>query len=62
MKHGDKQHKEAWIKHVANTLGFDALPQDVLCKVEIMYERGWTAPEAIENIKKFLNIVPNDKA
>lgn len=22
MKHGEKQHKEAWIKYVANKLGF----------------------------------------
>jgi hypothetical protein len=54
MKHGDKDHKDAWIKYVANKLGFENMPHDMLPQAETLYERGWTAPETIEHFLRYL--------
>jgi hypothetical protein len=48
----DKDHKAAWIKYVANKLGFENMPHDMRPQAEILYERGWTAPETIEHFKE----------
>lgn len=56
----EEENKKQWLSYVATTLAFEEMPDDVATIAERLYERGYRAYQAVEYIKRYLN-VPNEQ-
>jgi len=54
----EEENKKQWLLHVGETLAFEKMPDDVQTIAERLYEDGYRAYQAVEYIKRYLN-VPN---